>query len=52
MSADPAATVDIDRVLFAWKEGQRDVIDIARFAVESGPVYDNFACGPLTDGSR
>ena len=25
---------------------------IARFAVESGPVYDNFACGPLTDGSR
>ena len=33
MSAEPAATADIDRVRFAWKAGQRDVLDIARFAV-------------------
>ena len=47
MSADPA-TVEIDRVLFAWKEGQRDVIDIARFAVAAGERV--FVEGPSGSG--
>ena len=48
MSADPAATVEIDRVRFAWKHGQRDVLDIARFAVAAGERV--FVDGPSGSG--
>ena len=48
MSADPAATVEIDRVRFAWKHGQRDVLDIPRFAVAAGERV--FVDGPSGSG--
>ena len=48
MSAEPAATVDIDRVRFAWNAGQRDVLDIARFAVAAGERV--FIEGPSGSG--
>ena len=48
MNAGPVATVEIDRILFAWKEGQRDVIDIARFVVAAGERV--FVEGPSGSG--
>ena len=48
MSAEPAATVDIDRVRFAWKRRQHDVLDIARFALAAGERV--FIEGPSGSG--
>ena len=51
MSAEPAATVEIDRVRFAWKHGQRDVLDIACFAVAAGErvfIEGPSGCGKST----
>ena len=48
MSAEPAVTVAIDRVRFAWKKGQPDVLDIARFAVAVGERV--FIEGPSGSG--
>ena len=48
MNAEPAATVEIDSVVFAWKEGQRDVIDVAHFAVAAGERV--FVEGPSGSG--
>ena len=48
MSAGPESTVEIDRVRFAWKSGQHDVLDIARFAVAAGERV--FIEGPSGSG--
>ena len=48
MSAGPELTVEIDRVRFAWKSGQHDVLDIARFAVAAGERV--FIEGPSGSG--
>ena len=48
MSAGPESTVEIDCVRFAWKSGQHDVLDIARFAVAAGERV--FIEGPSGSG--
>ena len=48
MNAEPAATVEIDRVRFAWKRGRHDVLDIARFALAAGERV--FIEGPSGSG--
>ena len=46
-TAEPA-TVEVDRVRFAWKAGGRDVLDIARFEVAAGERV--FVEGPSGSG--
>ena len=51
MSAGPESTVEIDRVRFAWKRGQHDVLDIARFALAAGErvfIEGPSGCGKST----
>ena len=51
MSAGPESTVEIDRVRFAWKRGQHDVLDIARFALVAGErvfIEGPSGCGKST----
>ena len=47
LAAGPA-TVEVDRVRFAWKAGGRDVLDIARFEVATGERV--FVEGPSGSG--
>ena len=47
LTAGPA-TVEVDRVRFAWKAGGRDVLDIARFEVAAGERV--FVEGPSGSG--
>ena len=47
LAAGPA-TVEVDRVRFAWKAGGRDVLDIARFEVAAGERV--FVEGPSGSG--
>ena len=42
------ATVEVDRVRFAWKAGERDVLDVARFEVAAGERV--FIEGPSGSG--
>ena len=44
----PASTVDMDGVRFAWKDGEGDVLDIARFEVATGERV--FVGGPSGSG--
>jgi len=48
VSLEPEATVGIDRVRFAWRHGQRDVLDIVHFAVAAGERV--FIEGPSGSG--
>jgi len=48
VSTAPEPTVEIDRVRFAWRRGQRDVLDIAQFAVAAGERV--FIEGPSGSG--
>ena len=43
-----SATVEVDRIRFAWKAGERDVLDIARFEVAAGERV--FIEGPSGSG--
>ena len=47
VAAGPA-TVEVDRIRFAWKAGERDVLDIARFEVAAGERV--FVEGPSGSG--
>ena len=48
MSRAKAATVEVDGIRFAWKPGQRDVVDIACFRVAAGERV--FIEGPSGSG--
>ena len=47
-SATGPMTVEVDRVRFAWKAGERDVLDVARFEVAAGERV--FVEGPSGSG--
>ena len=47
-AADHARTVEVDGVRFAWKDGEGDVLDIARFEVDAGERV--FIEGPSGSG--
>ena len=48
MSTKPTMTVEIDRIRLAWRPGQSDVLDIARFEVAAGERV--FIEGPSGSG--
>ena len=47
-SVTGSMTVEVDRVRFAWKSGERDVLDVARFEVAAGERV--FVEGPSGSG--